>query len=493
MLVGFEGESVNQEAKKLICDHGVGGIVYFNKKNGLSSPKQVKKLSSDLQQLAMRSPNQIPLFIAVDQEGGIVARLQEGFTIFPGNKAVATTQDAAFAEMSAKVMGDEMRAVGVNLNLAPVVDINNNPKNPVIGIRSYGETSEVVSRFARSALKGFQRAGLITTLKHFPGHGDVDVDSHSDLPVLAKSYEEIKNFELRPFFELAEHTDAIMTAHLMVPAIDAKNCSTLSAPCLDLIKKVFRGIIISDCLTMQGVLKNVASIEEAALKAINAGCDLILIGHGDADTMGRIKEHLIRAVQRGFLSENRVDQSIQKILHLKERIAPNASLKSSIPSEQVINSPFGRNLSLQIANKAIEVKRCVDGPSISRLKEKSCCLIALKMHQTMIQRSSAISMGKTRRFYFIENFEPQDDEIQMAANLSAKADVAIIYTFNAWRFPRQIELLQTIDQLQKSIIHIATRDSTDTTLFPKAKLSLSTHSPTQPSFQAASDYLIQHC
>ena len=332
LIAHFHGEEANRESCKLIKEIRVGGIIYYKWANGLTSPEQVSKLSSGLQQQAAENSINIPLFIAVDQEGGRVARLTHGFTQFPGNQALGITKDPSSAESSALTMGKEMHAVGININLAPVVDISNNPKNPVIGDRSFGDTAEIVMTFGEKALTGYHKAGIITTLKHFPGHGDVDVDSHQDLPVIHKSMEQLEKLELMPFAKLATQTDAIMTAHLLVPAFDPKHCSTLSSKTLCYLREVigFEGVIISDSLVMQGVLKTCSSVDEAAIQAFNAGCDLLILGGKQlvganlnvelsVQDIQHIHQSLVNAVKSGRIQEERLNQAVERILKLKEK------------------------------------------------------------------------------------------------------------------------------------------------------------------------------
>jgi beta-N-acetylhexosaminidase len=309
----------------------VGGIIYYNWSNGLHSPQQIQQLSGSLQKLVESNRIPIPLFIAVDQEGGTVTRLRKGFTLFPDNQALGMTENPSLAESNAFVMGRELLAVGVNMNLAPVVDVNSNPKNPVIGSRAFGDSAEVVIRFARKALEGYHRAGIITSIKHFPGHGDVEVDSHKELPILKKSKEDLQKTDLLPFAELANETDTVMTAHVIVPSLDPENCITLSENGLNILRHDigFKGIILSDSLVMEAILKNCSSVDEAAIRAINAGCDLLILGgkqlietHADleltVDDICRIHKKLVDAVHSGRIKEERLNQAMQRILDLKK-------------------------------------------------------------------------------------------------------------------------------------------------------------------------------
>jgi beta-N-acetylhexosaminidase len=334
MMVSFRGEIANHDAQQLIQELYIGGIIYYNWANNLSTLEQIQKLSTGLQQLTLQTRLKIPLLIAADQEGGKVARCP--ITNFPGNQALGITNHPALARASAYTIGTELLAIGVNTNLAPVVDINSNPQNPVIGSRSFGDTPELITTFGAQALSGYHAAGIITTLKHFPGHGDTSIDSHLDLPVINKTLKELQAVELVPFTQLASQTDMIMTAHILVPALDPEYCTTLSHNTLNYLRNKisFNGVIITDSLIMAGVLKQVdQSITEAAIRALIAGHDIILLGgaqlHGVNITkeltltdIKQIQQAIIQAVKSGRISETQIDQSVQRILNLKQKYLP---------------------------------------------------------------------------------------------------------------------------------------------------------------------------
>jgi len=331
LMVHFNGETANEEAATLIQKAYVGGMIYYNWANGLHSHDQVKELSASLQALAQQNRHPIPLLIAVDQEGGRVARLQQGFTKVPSNQELAAHDNGKLIERYANIVGKELLSVGINMNLAPVVDVNNNPNNPVIGNRSFGPSPQVVADCAKLALKGYHSAGVITTLKHFPGHGDVEIDSHIDLPRIKKSQEVLRQTELFPFIQLAAEADVIMTAHLLVDALDPHNCTTLSRTSLDFLRNEigFEGVIITDSLVMEGLLNTCPSLEEAALRAFNAGCDIILLGGKQlignkkglelsVEDVLRIHQAFVTAVKDGRISEDRLNQSVTRICSLKD-------------------------------------------------------------------------------------------------------------------------------------------------------------------------------
>lgn len=324
MMVHFRGETVNGEAKALIQDIKVGGFIYYNWSNGLSSPKQIQTLSIELQKLTT-----IPLLIATDQEGGKVTRLKDGFTKFPANTTLGLTADPMLALEVAVAMGEEMHAVGINMNLAPVVDINSNINNPVIGNRAFGNCPKTVVDFAVQALKGFKKSNVITTLKHFPGHGDTSEDSHVSLPINNKTMQQLEEMELIPFATL--ESDVIMTAHMLVPSFDKENCSTLSFKTLSFLRQNlgFKGVIISDSLVMEGVLKKCLNVENAALQALQAGCDILLLGghqlNGTSSLelkfsdIQRIHKSIVQSVKENKNLESRLNDAVEKILTLKQK------------------------------------------------------------------------------------------------------------------------------------------------------------------------------
>ncbi len=312
LMVQFHGEEANEDARVLIQDVGVGGVIYYDWCNKLHTLREIRALSEGLQGLA-----KCPLLIAADQEGGKVLRFRDAFTPFPGNGKMDRPD---MARKMAYDLGLEMKAAGINMNLAPVVDVNSNPLNPVIGVRAFSDNVESVVSFGREALRGYRQAGVLATLKHYPGHGDTDVDTHQELAIVHKSREELEQMELVPFWALAGESDAIMTAHIVVPAFDPDNCATLSKKTLDYLRITigFQGLIVSDSLVMEGILKRSASVDEAAIQALNAGCDLLLLGGKllSGEKAGfelrvvdikRIHRSIVAAVKEGRISESRIE------------------------------------------------------------------------------------------------------------------------------------------------------------------------------------------
>ena len=493
LVVHFHGEEVSDDAKALIQEMHVGGIIYYNWANGLISPTQVKSLGVGLQKLAQETRLSIPLFIAADQEGGLVARLTEGFTVFPGNKALGRTGHPELAEQSAFAIGQELQAVGVNLNFAPVVDVNSNPRNPVIGIRSFSDDPERVVAFGRQALDGYHRAGIITSLKHFPGHGDVEVDSHADLPVVAKSVEELEKVELRPFRELAHTTEMIMTAHLLVPALDPEACSTLSKKTVDFLRQKigFKGVIVSDSLVMEGVLKKCGSVDEAALQALNAGCDLLclggkqLIGGSKVEMtvldIRRIHRSLVEAVKNGRISEERLNDAVEKILELKNRylLEPTAEIGQ-------LRTPDHLALANQIASLSLKVIK-KDPARLALLSQKKVAVFAPQIIKNAVSSTTLLNKGKETSSFFFGNLNPSESDIDAIQEDASKAEVIIFCSYNSWKNQGQAQLIGSLLLLNKPVILLVVRDPWDGDLYPTADVLISTLSPTAPSIQAASN------
>jgi beta-N-acetylhexosaminidase len=332
LIVSCPSKELTPECKDIIQTLHVGGFIYYSWANPLNSKKDLKDLTSLLQKEALKTSHKIPLYISIDQEGGVVSRLSEEFTQFPGNFAIGKSNSFKLCLKAAEAMAEEMLYAGINLNFAPVVDVIDQTTIPYIGFRSFGSDPKKVTRFAKTMLRGFHNKGLLGTLKHFPGHGSAKKDSHIELPIIDKSLEDLKKQDLVPFENLKNDTDFIMTAHVLIPCLDPLYPVTISKKALDYLKNVinYKGLIISDSLTMDGLLKQGYTLEEAAVKAFVAGCDLLLIGgkklHDGQNSFVSFKElqniqkALIAAYHEGIITPARLDESIHKILKSKKKL-----------------------------------------------------------------------------------------------------------------------------------------------------------------------------
>lgn len=494
LMVHFQGEAVNEEARCLIQEAHVGGIIYYPWANGLDDPKKIRALSCGLQQLARK----IPLLIAVDQEGGAVIRLSKGFTPFPGAAALGACGDAgpAYAEAAAAAVGQQLTSVGINMNFAPVVDINSNPKNPVIGIRSFGSDSNKVTVFGFRSLKGYHRANVAATLKHFPGHGDTSVDSHEKLPIVVKSRLELEACELLPFAALAKKAPAIMTAHILLPALDSEHCATLSEKILGgvLRKQLgFQGVIISDSLIMDGLLTECPNIEEIALRALEAGCDILLlggkalIGHRsgfelNAEDVLRIHKYLVDAVNSGKISIARLDESVNRVLALKNRFA----ILEQQNNAQFCDNDQLRDLATHIAQDA---QRVIYGDERLPIESQGKKLALFFPQSLQAAVDDALAHMKWEGKVLLHSWqgsEPDAAEIEKLAIAAESADIALMLCYNAWRWPNQRQLASHLAKGSTATVLLACGSSTDICHLPEdAAALITTESPDGSSLKAA--------
>ncbi|TQM76811.1 beta-N-acetylhexosaminidase [Thermopolyspora flexuosa] len=293
----------------------LGGVILFPWAGNVSSVSQVVALTNGLQ----RAAGDIPLLIGVDQENGRVSRLDPLVTKLPEAKVIGATGNTRWAREAARVTGTELRALGINLDFAPVADVNVNPRNPVIGPRAYGSDPKKVARMVGAAIDGFHAAGVAATAKHFPGHGDTTVDSHTGLPVIHHTKAQWEKLDAPPFRTAIAHgVDAIMSAHVVMPKLDRSgDPATLSKPILTgLLRKRlgFTGVVITDSLQMAGARQRYGD-GEVAVRAILAGADILLM----PPDFPRAYNAVLEAVRSGRISAKRLDESVARVLALKER------------------------------------------------------------------------------------------------------------------------------------------------------------------------------
>ncbi len=335
LMAGFDGPLPDSHIDRLIRRHHLGGVILFRR--NIQTVQQVAELTRSLQACNAEQTS-IPLLIGVDQEGGVVARLEEGVTPLPSALAFRQAGSVRDCEDLTRIANEELRLLGFNVNFAPVLDVNNNRLNPVIGVRAFGETVAEVCEYGLAALRGIHAAGIAATAKHFPGHGDTDVDSHLGLPRVAHDRARLDAVELAPFrAAIAAGVDAIMSAHVVFPAFEADpdTPSTLSNPVLTgLLRRElsFEGVVFTDCLEMAAIADGIGVVE-GAVRAFKAGADVLLVSHRE-DRQVAVIDALVRAVEDGEISEARIDESLARILAMKARLPDWRTLPEN-PQEQV--------------------------------------------------------------------------------------------------------------------------------------------------------------
>ena len=318
-LIGsMPGTSIPVELRSLAREFDLGGVILFSR--NIEAPEQVAELAGDSESLGRTTP----AWVSVDQEGGRVARLKEPFTKWPPMATLGRAGKAseALAERFAKALAEELLAVGITLDYAPVLDIHTNPKNPVIGDRALAERAEDVAKLGRVIIRALQGAGLAACGKHFPGHGDTSTDSHFELPLVEHPPDRLRAIEFEPFrAAVAEQVAFIMTAHVLVPSLDEQRPASLSPAIVQALLREelkFDGVILSDDLEMKAVSAKY-DVPEAAVDAIRAGCDAVLVCSGDIDLQGRTLEALVRAVESGSIPAKRHDDAFARLKRTKQR------------------------------------------------------------------------------------------------------------------------------------------------------------------------------
>ena len=331
-MVGLNGTELFQERSVWLKEYRPGGVILFSR--NLADAAQIATLTNSLQEQTQDGP----LFIAVDQEGGRVSRLPSGFTIFPPAAQIGARGSSALAYQAATITATELRAVGINMNMAPVLDIHTNPLNPVIGDRAFGTTVDRVGEMGMATIAGFQDHRMIACGKHFPGHGETVSDSHQELPTVDLPEDRLKQVECQPFSQAIHHGLAtIMTAHVLYPALDQTMPATLSSRILTTLLRQemgFTGLIISDDLEMNAITDH-WSIGEAAIHSLQAGADLLLICHHQ-DRQTEAIEAVQKAVDQGILSRDRIESSLARLNHLKDQfLAPYQPIEVAMAHKQL--------------------------------------------------------------------------------------------------------------------------------------------------------------
>ena len=369
---------VNAEVAEAIDKYDFGGVILFAE--NVKETKQTLALTQDMQKAAIENKannGKIPLLLAIDQEGGIVYRLGTG-TALPGNMAIGATNDPKLAKEAGQIIGRELSALGLNVDFAPVLDTNNNPQNPVIGLRSFSSDPNRVAYLGIPMMKGIQDYNVAVAAKHFPGHGDTAVDSHTGLPLVDKSLAELEKLELLPFKKaMDEGVDLLMTAHIQYPQIEKDQVvsketgekiyvpATLSDDILTgLVRKKYgyKGVIVSDAMGMDAIAKNFGEVE-AVKMAIKAGVDLVLMpttlrSKADLTKIDTIVNAVVDAVQTGDISEERLNESVRRILTLKEKrgvLNFDPSARTAEKAEEAVGSTLNRDLERKIAAAAVTV------------------------------------------------------------------------------------------------------------------------------------------
>jgi beta-N-acetylhexosaminidase len=319
-MAGFAGYSIPADLRLLAREFDLGGIILFAR--NVESPEQVADVAREAQSLV----KELPLWVSVDQEGGRVARLRSPFTLWPPMRTLGRSGDERLVTRFARALATELKAVGINLDYTPVLDILTNPSNPAIGDRALAEQPADVARFGRLIIESLQEEGVAACGKHFPGHGDTSTDSHFELPLIEHPPDRLEAVEFVPFRAAVDARVAgIMTAHILVPALDERNPGTLSSTIVDgVLKKQlgFGGMVMTDDIEMKAISARYTTAQ-ATVRAVAAGCDVVLMCGASAEPQYEALEAIVHALEDGTLPLRRAEDALARHRRVKERfLAP---------------------------------------------------------------------------------------------------------------------------------------------------------------------------
>ena len=436
LVTGFPGTAITPELVQVVKEYKIGNIILF--RENIASADQLRTLCADLQTL-IRSETGHDAFIMIDQEGGAVTRLPESCINAPGSMALAATGDPETTYLAGKLTGEELRSLGVNFNLAPSVDVNCNPANPIIGVRSYGDTPATVAKYAAGMIRGLQDGGVLCLAKHFPGHGDTSLDSHLTLPCVDKPRDELERMELAPFrAAIADGVPAIMTAHILFPALDDSGVpATMSRRIVTGLLRGemgFTGLVTSDCMEMQAVQKFFGSVN-GVLAAVPAAAF-------DAEQAAALNDKLLRAT----ITE----------VHVPKAGRPNVGGHPLCLGCQVYRTGLVGNV--------------VDD----------------------VQQSFPVMMAKALGGDgFTTPIDPSEDEIYEWVRRAESYTSIVIGTYNGHLHPQQLEMVKALAQNSgKPVTVVALRNPYDLFPLPESVYTLAAYEYTARSTAAVADVLL---
>jgi beta-N-acetylhexosaminidase len=461
LVIGFHEPILTDEVRALIRQYKFGNFILFAR-NVVDLP-QLEKLTRDIYEEVMDSIGIMP-FIAIDQEGGNTIRIMDKLTFYPGSMTLAAT-DLSNAEIIGHMMGKHLISLGINMNFAPVLDINNNPKNPIIGIRSYSDKPEIVSKYGIEVMKGMKSEGVIATVKHFPGHGDVEIDSHLGLPKLPFDKERLYNMELKPFIDAINNdVQNIMAAHIVFQKVDKENPATVSK---DILKGILRdelkytGLITSDCMEMKAISKTITT-PGGVLKGIQAGDDLVLVSHTkqlQIDSANLLK----LSIGDKSLSIEEIDEKVKRILKYKNEVY-------SIMNKKFFNNPD--NLEIFNDESQGEILQNIVDSSLTFVNGKKLELKGKTLIYWSQQFASTIAediLNGDNMGDLLNKEIPSADTLEYIANQYSKKlvkeakiyDTVVFISFNAFSYKNQTKMINEINDICSNFYVISIRNPYD--------------------------------
>ncbi|GLY77001.1 beta-N-acetylhexosaminidase [Actinoallomurus iriomotensis] len=487
-------------AQQLIAKYHPGGIIYYYvDPPNLVSPQQVAHLSNGIQQAAMHTRVPIPETITTDQEqGSIVTRVPAPFTQFPGAQALGAARSPKNAFTTSKITGEELKAIGITQDYAPDSDVNVNPANPVIGVRSPGSDPSLVAQIASAEVDGYQAAGVIATAKHFPGHGDTNTDSHTGVPIINHTKEQWEKLDLPPFkADIAHGVDSIMTAHIIVPALDPSgDPATLSKPILTGILRDqlhYKGVVVTDALGMAGLRAKYGD-DRIPVLAVKAGVDQLEKPPADAGGKGLYtlqRDSLVNAVKSGEISEARIDQSVYRILEQK---LSHGLFQHPYVDESKVAKVVGTPSHLATEQKITDQTTTLVKNAVLPLPKDNRKVFVTGYGVTTTQ-TLANDIGKRGPVTSVlqTGTSPTPATIDKAVAQAKDNDLTVVTTNAAWNLavngPGQMNLVKALVATGKPVVVASVRDAYDIGYFPEAPTYLVTYGYTPASLESLTKVL----
>ncbi|MEV5805155.1 glycoside hydrolase family 3 protein [Streptomyces parvulus] len=480
---------------ELIAKYQVGGVIYFSGwTNNLHDPHQIADLSNGVQRASLALPVPVPSLISIDQEHGVNVRIGSGATQLPGAMALGAGRSLSDARTAGWISGTELAALGIHQNFAPVADVNVNPANPIINVRSFGADAREVGRMVGAQVTGYQQAGVVACAKHFPGHGDTGEDSHTGLPVITHTREEWERIDAPPFrAAIAAGVDSIMTAHLQVPALDPSNePATLSPTILqDVLRGElgFDGVIVTDALNMQGVRTKYGD-DRVPVLALKAGADQLLF----PPSIDVAYNGVLAAVRAGEITEDRLDASVLRILRVKEK----AGLLSGTPFvsrrdvDRVVGSRRHRLTAARIAERTTTLLVNEDGAlPLRRGRGKLLVVGASPAFPTDDTRTTVPELAKAfdelgyRTTHLATGRTPDAAKIDEAVAAARGRDAVVVTTDNVGATSTQRTLVSRLLATGVPVVHLAVRNPYDIAHLGDVPASLASYCWTEVELRAA--------
>ncbi|MFD5539276.1 glycoside hydrolase family 3 protein [Streptomyces sp. NPDC127079] len=481
-------------AAELVARYRVGGVIYFTWTHNTRDPRQIAELSNGVQRASLDQPRGLPVLIATDQEHGAVCRIGEPAALFPGAMAIGAGGSTADARTLGRISGAELRAMGVRQDYSPDADVNVNPANPIIGVRSFGADPHAVGALVAAEAQGYQEAGVAATAKHFPGHGDTAVDSHTGFPVITHSRELWEKLDAVPFrAAIRAGIDSIMTAHIQFPALDGSgDPATLSHPVVTGILRGelgYDGVVVTDSLGMGGVRTKYGD-DRVPVLALKAGVDQLL----DPPDLDVAWHAVLKAVQDGELTESRLDESILRILRLKSRLGlldrPYVDAKDV---RRVVGTAEHLAAADRVAERTTTLLVNEDGvlPLSPRTHGKLLVVGADPASPsgttgppTGVLAAALTELGFAARA-LSTGTDPSAATIDSAGAAAGGTDAVVVGTYNVTAGGGQRKLVEQLVGTGRPVIVVAVRNPYDVAQLPTVKACLATYSWTDVELRAA--------